>query len=164
MLVTDPFGRPDVQLEVDLKRLSSLEGDHLSNTLVSKLVGIFFCIPSIFGQAAERESVCNQLGLTFSGQYEEGWRSGFCRSNDGLFGFLTSVCRCRVSKCLEKEAWSADADGQVLGNHEDSSRRPNHVVRLAHPFRRRREYEELVRGRRPVLADDSHLDSLDSML
>lgn len=56
-LVTDPLERLNVESVGDGEPLSDHGGGgHLPNSLVSKLIGLIICIPSMFGQAAERES------------------------------------------------------------------------------------------------------------
>jgi hypothetical protein len=54
VLVTDPFRSSNIQTLPEDETLSISETDaHLPNTLLSKLIGVLFCIPSMFGQAAE---------------------------------------------------------------------------------------------------------------
>jgi hypothetical protein len=54
VLVTDPFSSSNIETVPEGENLSMNETDaHLPNILLSKLIGVLFCIPSMFGQAAE---------------------------------------------------------------------------------------------------------------
>jgi hypothetical protein len=58
ILVTDPFRKLDnAKSPIDLDAPTQEEDrSHLSDTLVSKLIGVIYCIPGMFGQATECES------------------------------------------------------------------------------------------------------------
>lgn len=101
VLVTDPFGGLDVEPLPEVR----LEADgQFPNALVSKLIGIIFCIPSMFGQAAEckfvhfKHVITSSTDLITSGVYEEGRGPSHRSSDDGLSWILPCLCRCRVSK------------------------------------------------------------------
>jgi hypothetical protein len=101
ILVTDPFGRIDTD-PADQPLSTPNHIGHLPTDLVSKLVRIMICIPSIFGQAAERElprSMADHLcheAYRDSGEHEKGGRSGICRSDDDLLGLLPGLGSSRV--------------------------------------------------------------------
>jgi hypothetical protein len=56
ILVTEPFRGSGIEPISEEKATTMTETDaHLPTTLISKFIGVLFCIPSMFGQAAECE-------------------------------------------------------------------------------------------------------------
>jgi len=56
VLFTEPFRSPHIETMPVGEGPSINETDtHLRTTLVTKFIGVMFCIPSMFGQAAECE-------------------------------------------------------------------------------------------------------------
>lgn len=62
VLVTDPLERLAVKLPDDGQPLTRSDArGHLPNDLMSKLIGLILCIPSMFGQATECKSSHNVM-------------------------------------------------------------------------------------------------------
>jgi hypothetical protein len=55
ILVTEPFRGSGIEPISEEKATTMTDTDALPTTLISKFIGVLFCIPSMFGQAAECE-------------------------------------------------------------------------------------------------------------